>query len=356
MTARPLTPTPLAIAYNDVYLEWMLGSGRGDHPTDPVRARLATELLLARFGGAGAAAAEAGGVRVLDPRGVPVERARAAIESIHDPEYVARVIDDGFSDEWWGERPELGLTAVAMFAGTMVLVDELVAGRVRVGFNPQGAKHHAARDRSSGFCVFNDMALAALELERQGLRPLYLDWDIHAGDGVQHLLADTAIPTLSIHGHSTFPFDPATIDVDAARAGRRHTRHDPERAIYNWALNDGDGDEQLRWALEEARAVIDAYQPGVILLAAGADGLVGSPLGTGTYTQAGFIAAAELVAELAARHSEGRVIVGGAGGYQPRTETPRTWANVVGVLHAGVPAGLAVDGSTAAAVVTEATR
>lgn len=339
-TSTPLNATPLAIAYSDVYLDWMLGAGDGEHPTDPVRAQLATERLLARFGASGSSTAVDGGVRVIDPLGVPVERARAEIESIHDAAHVARVIDDGVSGEWLGERPELGLTALAMFAGTMALVDELVAGRARVGFNPQGAKHHAARDRSAGFCVFNDMAWAALELERKGLRPLYLDWDIHAGDGVQHLLADTAIPTLSIHGHSTYPFDPATIDVAAAGEGRRHTRHDPARAIYNWGLNVGDGDEHLLWALEEARAVIDAYQPGVILLAAGADGLVGSPLGTGAYTQAGFVAAAGVVAELAARHSEGRVLVGGAGGYQPRTETPRAWANVVGVLHAGLDAAV----------------
>lgn len=329
--------TPLTIAYNDVYLDWMLGDGSGDHPTDPVRAQLATERLLARFGPIGSSAAVDGGVRVIDPLGVPVERARAAIESIHDAGYVARVLDDGVSGEWLGERPELGLTALAMFAGTMALVDELVAGRARVGFNPQGAKHHAARGRSCGFCVFNDMAWAALELERQGLRPLYLDWDIHAGDGVQHLLADTAIPTLSIHGHSTFPHDPATIDVDkAAAAGQRHAHHDPGRAIYNWGLSNGDGDEWLMWALEEARAIVDAYQPGVILLAAGADGLVGSPLGNGAYTHDGLIEAAGIVAELAARHSEGRVLIGGAGGYQPLTDTPRAWENVVSVLHAGV--------------------
>jgi len=342
MTARPSPAhpitAPLTIAYSNVYLKWMLGSGRGDHPTDPVRAQLATERLLDRFGGSDDA-----GVRVLDPLGVPLERARAAIESIHGAGYVARVMDDGVSGEWDGARLELGLTALAMFAGTMTLVNELVAGRVRVGFNPQGAKHHAARDRSSGFCVFNDMAWAALELERQGLRPLYLDWDIHAGDGVQHLLADTAIPTLSVHGHSTFPFDPTTIDVDKAAAGQRHTRHEPARAIYNWGLNVGDGDAHLLQALEEARAVIDAYQPGVILLAAGADGLVGSPLGTGAYTQAGFVEAAAFVAELSARHSEGRVIVGGAGGYQPRTETPLAWANVVSVLHAGVDSVAELD-------------
>jgi len=328
-----MTPAhPLTIAYSDIYLEWMLGDGSGDHPTNPVRARLAVEQLQQRFGEANTPSSD---VRVLDPMGVSVDRAREAIESIHDAAYVAGVLDEGISAEWWGARPEMGLTALAMFAGTMRLVDAISAGEARVAFNPQGAKHHAARNHSSGFCVFNDMAWAALELERQGLRPLYLDWDIHAGDGVQNLLAESPIPTLSIHGYSTFPFDPATIDVGKAAAGTRHTRHDPDRAVFNWALSDGDGDGHLLQALEEARAVIDDYQPGVILLAAGADGLVGSPLGTGAYTHGGLIEAAAVVAELAARHSEGRVLVGGAGGYQPLTDTPRAWANMVGMLHAG---------------------
>lgn len=319
----------LAIAYSPDYLTWQLGSGDGSHPTNPVRAELATGMLVRELKQR---------AEVLDPATFDRGLARAAAESIHDPGYVAEVLDAGESGEWFGSRPEMGQTALTMFAGTQLLVERIVAGQTLVGFNPQGAKHHAAFANSSGFCVFNDMAWAALEFARHDLRPLYIDWDIHAGDGVQHLLADTNIPTLSVHGHSTFPGDTETVNRELAREGKRHTAHQPDRAIYNWGINPTDGDDALEWALDEMDAVVAHYRPDVILLAAGADGHGGvNNLGaTNTYTYAGFDDAARRVAGWANDFARGRVLIGGAGGYQPRDHTPRIWANVVGAISRSV--------------------
>jgi acetoin utilization protein AcuC len=227
-----------------------------------------------------------------------------------------------------------------MFAGTQMLVEGIISGAFRVGFNPQGAKHHAAFAQSAGFCVFNDMAWAAVAFEQAGLRPLYIDWDIHAGDGVQHLLENSAIPTLSVHNHSAYPGDGETINRELARQDTRHTAHDVDRAIYNWGVNPGDGDDALLWAVTEMRAVIDAHQPDVILLATGADGHSGQGnLGSiNEYSYAGFEQAAEMVAAAANVHSAGRVLIGGAGGYQPLDHTPRIWANVVETIYASVTA------------------
>jgi acetoin utilization deacetylase AcuC-like enzyme len=72
------------------------------------------------------------------------------------------------TNEWEGVKPELGLTALKMFAGTARLVEKMIAGEVQVGFNPQGAKHHAHYDYSSGFCVFNDFAWAAKKFAEAG--------------------------------------------------------------------------------------------------------------------------------------------------------------------------------------------
>lgn len=318
----------LHIAYSPEYLTWQLGAGDGSHPTNPMRAKLATEFLTA----------EVENTVVIDPADESViarARIRAAIESVHDADFVERVIDFGESSDWNGARPEMGATAATMFAGTMVLVERMLAGQATVAFNPQGAKHHAAYDRSSGFCVFNDMAWAALEFEKAGLRPLYLDWDIHAGDGVQDLLAKTSIPTLSIHNGSAFPYDASTRDLSLR--GERHTWHAEDRAIFNWNVLNSDGDDGFAWAIDAAMAVIEAYQPGVILLAIGADGHEGSDNlgGSNQYTYAGFDYAARRVAEAAASMSEGRVLIGGAGGYQPLTHTPRIWANVVETIYMG---------------------
>lgn len=276
---------------------------------------------------------------VIDPESLDLAEVRSAIESIHDVDYIDDVIA-GVCDEWMRVRPEMGYTAQIMFAGTQLLVEGMQRDAFQVGFNPQGAKHHAHHANSSGFCVFNDMAWAALQFEKAGLRPLYLDWDIHAGDGVQHLLEDTSIPTLSIHNHSLFPGDPETVSRAKARDGINHTKHDPERAIYNWGISSGEGDEALMWAMGQAAEVIREYKPGVILLATGADGHGGeSNLGSSnTYTYRGFEAAAKMVAELANECSQGRVLIGGAGGYQPLDHTPRIWAKVVETIYRNVTA------------------
>lgn len=322
----------LAIAYSPDYLNWQLGAGDGTHPTNPIRAKLATEMLVTDL---------TERVEVFDPATSNAAETREAVEGIHDAGYVREVLDAGESYEWAGAKPELGRTALTMFAGTQLLVERMLEGRTRVGFNPQGAKHHAGFAHSSGFCVFNDMAWAALELQRNGLRPLYIDWDIHAGDGVQHLLEHTSIPTLSVHGHSNFPGDPETVNRELAREGKRHTAHDRDRAIFNWGINPTDGDDALEWALGEMDAVIADHRPDVILLAAGADGHGGTnSLGaTNTYTYAGFEAAAHRVAGWASEYAEGRVLIGGAGGYQPLDHTPRIWANVVGAIYNDVTKG-----------------
>lgn len=321
----------LHIAYTPEYLQWQLGSGDGSHPTNPVRAELATEFLVSELGDRAV---------VVDPETLDMADVRVAIESIHDSEYVSDVLDHGICDEWTRQRDWMGYTAQVMFAGTQLLVQGMLSDAFRVGFNPQGAKHHAHFAQSSGFCVFNDMAWAALEFERAGIRPLYLDWDIHAGDGVQHLLEDSRIPTLSIHNHSTYPGDREMIDADKARAGKFHTAHQPERAIYNWGVNPHAGDDDFLQAMEGVEGVIREHKPDVILLAAGADGHGGmSNLGSlNEYSYDGFSTAARIVGELASEFSEGRVLIGGAGGYQPLDHTPRIWANVVETVYETVQA------------------
>jgi acetoin utilization deacetylase AcuC-like enzyme len=189
------------------------------------------------------------------------------------------------------------------------------------------------------------MAYAALKLQEAGLRPLYLDWDIHAGDGVHHILKETNIPTLSIHQSGIYPLD-AELSSPSKR-GTRHTMHDLEALSYNWNLVSGDGDDGLEWAMTEAREVIEAYKPDVILLAAGADGHKGSNnLGVNSnFSYDGFAKAAKIVGSLAVRHCNGRVIIGGAGGYQPLDHTPEIWFQVVSEILTTVKSIHQVDTS-----------
>jgi acetoin utilization deacetylase AcuC-like enzyme len=307
----------LTIAYSDDYLNWRLGSGDGSHPTNPIRAKLAVDLLKEELEGVV-------DFEIIEP--VYKRRDRKSIESIHSARYVSEVIDEGISYDWYGVDKLNGTTAAQMFAGTARLVEKMLAGETRIGFNPQGAKHHAQKDYSSGFCVFNDMAWAALEFKKAGLKVAYIDWDAHAGDGVQNLLAHTDIPTFSIHGHGIFP--------NAQNTSKRGADSDNylfsnlEENWYNYNLQSGEGDEAFAWAIDDIDEKLAEYKPDVILLATGADAHEGEYWGL-KFTYEGYAYAAQKVAEWANLYSEGRVLIGGAGGYQPHTHTPRIWANVV---------------------------
>ena len=313
----------LHIAYTDDYLKWNLGAGDGSHITRPIRAKLATEYLLETF---------AEQVEIVVPKGNEEDRKR--VESIHDNTYVAEVLDDYEANDWDGRNKDNAETALTMFAGTARLVDLMLEGKANVAFNPQGAKHHAAYDSSQGFCVFNDMAWAARKFKEAGLKVLYIDWDVHAGDGVQNMLADTDIPTLSIHGSGIYPFGMGNHSMSADLIGTTHTWHNEDEHWYNWNLAKGSGDEEFMEALDEVEDLVNMYEPDVILLATGADGHEGEFWGL-NYTLEGFSEASERVASMAHRLGS-KVLIGGAGGYQADTWTPLIWARVVANIYRGV--------------------
>jgi acetoin utilization protein AcuC len=298
----------------------MLGPGDGSHATNPVRAKLATELLVASL---------VDKVRVIHPS--PDARKaddEAAVRSIHDAAYVDSTLG-GDNAAWYYHSTEVAQAGLAMFGGTVRAVEAILSGDAKVVFNPQGAKHHAMHSQSSGFCVFNDMAYAAIALKAAGLRPLYIDWDIHAGDGVYHMLKGHDVPTISIHCGPTFPNDP---EMNTRSRGDFHSE---VAHAYNFNVEIGDGDDVFKIFIDSSAEIIDRYQPDVILLAAGADGHGGKSnlVELANYTEDGFRYAAQMIADRALKYSQGRVINGGAGGYQPLKETPETWALVVETIY-----------------------
>jgi acetoin utilization protein AcuC len=310
------TSNNLHIAYSPIYLKWKLGYPNEEHPTNPVRAKYATELLAADYK-----------TKLVLPKVVDGDRAR--IESIHSKEYVSRVLDKGHCGEWKPDNTELGNVALHMFAGTVRLVEKMLAGEARVCFNPQGAKHHAQYDRSSGFCVFNDMAWAAKEFHKHGMKVVYIDWDAHHGDGVEALLYDEPdIITCSIHDGSIFP-------------GTGVDGHDPKNGVYNWAVEPGAGDATFIQAMREVDDVVSQEKPDVILVATGADGHITDPLSSLNFDYPGYAFAAETVGRLAATYADNRVLIGGAGGYQPFDHTPAIWAHVVSGIYESSSAWLA---------------
>lgn len=307
----------LGISYSNEYLRWNLGSSQFDHPTKPVRAKLAVEMLQNEL--------DESVYNIIRPEFRI--RDRKELAKVHTEEHISNVLDKGLSYEWDGTNFENGKTAGLMFAGTARLVEGMLAGDIQIGFNPQGAKHHAQEGWSEGFCVFNDFAWAAKKFKEAGWNPVYVDWDVNAGDGVQNLLEDTDIPTFSIHGHGIYPTHSNTW-ANSNLIDFNYIYENEEKHWYNYCLQRNEGDEAFNWAIDEIAEKIANYKPDVILLATGADGHEGESWGL-KYTYEGYDYASKRISELANEFCEGKVLIGGAGGYQPYTHTPRIWANVV---------------------------
>lgn len=130
--------------------------------------------------------------------------------------------------------------------------------------NLAGGTHHAHRDFGSGFCVFNDAAIAALAMRAEGHaeRVAIIDCDVHQGDGTATILASTReVFTLSLHGAKNFPFRKVESDLDVE-------------------LPDGTGDDAYLAALDPALAhVFEHFLPDLVIYLAGADPFAGDRLG-----------------------------------------------------------------------------
>jgi acetoin utilization deacetylase AcuC-like enzyme len=317
----------LTIAYSDAYLNWKLGNGDGSHPTNPIRAKLAVEMLEAELPALGVE------YEIIEPTFEDEDRNR--LLEVHSKHYVSEVLDSGESYEWFGKSQVNADTAALMFGGTVRLVEKMLEpnSEVRVAFNPQGAKHHAHYDYSSGFCVFNDMAWAALEFAKAGKKVIYIDWDAHAGDGVQAILESSKVnvPTFSIHGHGIFP---NRADTSVRGKEGNYLFMNEEAGWYNYNLQQGEGDPTFKWAIDDIVNKALDFEPDVIIVATGADGHEGESWGL-KYTFDGYAYAASAVADLAERFNS-KVLIGGAGGYRPYTATPRIWADVVEVISSNL--------------------
>jgi len=150
----------------------------------------------------------------------PRDATRAELERIHAPAYVDAVARASAHPErdhsrWglspYGDTPPFaGMHEASLLTtgATLVAMEEVLAGRLRVAFNGAGGLHHAMRDRASGFCIYNDPAIVCGLLADRGLRVAYVDIDAHHGDGVQAAFYDTdRVLTISLHesGHTLFP-------------------------------------------------------------------------------------------------------------------------------------------------------
>lgn len=231
---------------------------------------------------------------------------------VHDEEYAFNVVVRGESDEWTGQRHDLGDLAKLFVGGTLTALDALIDLKSLLAIHLPGAKHHAQRDYSSGFCVFGDFAIAAKRAVELGYRVAIFDMDAHHGDGTENLtLNDGNILTFSVHEWGIYPGTGLTSDF--------------KNNAYNYPLAYKSGDIGLLTATENFLTVCEQFQPTMIFVAGGADGLKDDPLSSLEYTSDGYFRAARMIREQFPDHP---ILMGGAGGYLPDTGTPEVWKNI----------------------------
>jgi acetoin utilization deacetylase AcuC-like enzyme len=208
---------------------------------------------------------------------------------VHDRGYVGRVLSGTLSREevrrigfpWSPELVARSLrsTGAAIDAAAAALADGVAASLA-------GGTHHAGTDWGEGWCVFNDTAVAARELQARGAvrRVLILDCDVHQGNGTAQIFAaDESVFTMSIHGARNFPL-------------RKHA------SSLDVPLDDGTGDDAYLAALSAALSTsIARARADLVLYIAGADPYVGDRLGRLAVTMAGLVERDRLVLAAAAR-------------------------------------------------------
>lgn len=208
------------------------------------------------------------------------------LETVHDADYVAQVLEarvprDKERRIGFPVTPEVAARAAAVPGGTW-LAAKLALSQ---GFaaNTAGGSHHALANTGAGFCVFNDLAAAAVRLVEEGSvsRLLVVDCDVHQGDGSASLLAGReGIATYSIHAAKNFPVRKARSTLDVP-------------------LADGMGDDEYLATLERTLVpMLDEHRADMVLYQAGVDPFAGDRLGRLALTLDGLVAREELIARL----------------------------------------------------------
>lgn len=220
--------------------------------------------------------------------------------------------------------PGIHKAAMTIVSGSVAAADAVMTGRAKHAYHLAGGLHHAFPDRASGFCVYNDAAVAIKHIRQTyGARVLYIDTDVHHGDGVQWVFYDDPdVCTYSIHETGKFLF-PGTGFVH--EKGIDHGFG----ACFNVPLEPyTEDDSWLESFNVTIRKVIAAFKPDVIISQHGCDAHVFDPLSHVHCSMRIYAEIPAIIHELAHEHTDGRWIALGGGGYDIFRVVPRAWSLV----------------------------
>jgi acetoin utilization protein AcuC len=315
-------PGKVALVYDDAYGAYRHADW---HPLQPRRVKLAFELIQQTGLGAHA--------ELLQPR----QAADEELSLVHSPDYVELVKRLGHGDQL--TRADLFQAAAAGFAsednpvfpdmheasaliagGSLVAAEAVESGRAAHAFNPAGGLHHAMREMASGFCVYNDVAVAVAWLRRQGHRVAVVDVDVHHGDGTQaSFYSDPEVLTISLHQLSRgfFPGTgfPQETGAGPAAGTSINVPYPPETWDEPW----------LRGFEEVVPALLRQFKPSVLVTQDGCDTHLLDPLASLRCSTRIFPHLGRRFHDLAHELCEGRWVALGGGGYAVEEVVPRAW-------------------------------
>lgn len=313
---------PVSLVYGDALMKHHLSD---DHPLQPIRVKLAIDLIR-----------ETGLIEhahLLPPRSATIEE----LQLVHSPEYVelVRRLSDpaqrrqvspvaidaaGFGSADNPISDELHEGTSLVVGASMVAAEAVQGGAALHAFSPSGGLHHAHRARASGFCTYNDAAIACEWLKRQGHRVAYVDVDVHHGDGVEHIFeSDPDVLTISLHesGHWLFPGTgfPNETGIGLGRGTAVNLPFMP----YAW-------DEPWLTAFETVvPAMLRRFRPSVLVTQDGCDTHHLDPLAHLACTTRIWPRVGRVFHELAHELCDGRWLALGGGGYAIHEVVPRAW-------------------------------
>jgi acetoin utilization protein AcuC len=201
---------------------------------------------------------------------------------------------------------------------------QIVSGKCRRTFQAIGGLHHARRDGSAGFCVFNDLGVVIETLRSQYSiqRIAYIDIDVHHGDGVFYAYErDPDVIIADIHEDGRYLYPGTGRAEESGKGAAAGTK-------LNIPLAPGAGDKEFLAAWPRVVSHVRQFKPQFILFQAGADGLEGDPLAHLRYSPQAHAHAARSLCHLAEQYCDGRIMGFGGGGYN-RDNLSKAWCEVV---------------------------
>jgi acetoin utilization protein AcuC len=308
----------LHVAWDDRLTSYDFGPG---HPLAPVRVELT--MALARELGV----LTAGGVSTA----VPEPASQQQLELVHDPAYLDAVRLGATNPAFGLGTPDNPVfpgmhDASALVAGaTLAAAAAVWTGQADHGANVAGGLHHAMRRAASGFCVYNDPAIAISWLLAQGAQRIaYVDIDVHHGDGVQAAFYDDPrVLTISLHEHPMTLFPGTGLPRET---GGPHA----EGMAVNVALPAGTGDSGWLRAFDAVvPPLLRGFRPEILVSQHGCDSHRLDPLAHLEVSVDGQRAAHQRLHQLAHETAGGRWLLTGGGGYALVQVVPRTWTHLL---------------------------